>query len=66
MLGSQELRKVLKAEFPGIRQLETRSLHKAIPQAHHAFQTLQGGEDKMDRLLLVRKGGFARLPLTRL
>ena len=49
----QELRKVLKAEFPGIRQVETRSLHKAVPQAHHAFQAMQPGEDKLDRLLLV-------------
>ena len=44
---------MLKAEFLGIRQVETRSLHKAVPQAHHAFQAMQAGEDKLDRLLLV-------------
>ena len=45
---------MLKEQFPGAQQVETRSLHRGVPQAHHEFLALQPGEDKMQRLCLVR------------
>ena len=54
--AAQELRRVLKEQFPEARQVETRSLHRGVPQAHHSFLAMAQGEDRLQRLFLVRLG----------
>ena len=40
----------MATDFPGIRMLETSSLHKGIAGSKHQFVTLPPGRDKLDLL----------------
>ena len=46
---------MLREQFPAARQVETRSLHRGLPQAHHSFLPMSQGEDRMQRLHLVSR-----------
>ena len=42
-------------EFPGMRQVETSSLHRGVAGARHSFLPLPGSANKLDVLLQVRQ-----------
>ncbi|GAX78605.1 hypothetical protein CEUSTIGMA_g6044.t1 [Chlamydomonas eustigma] len=47
---SKPIRRLIATDFPGIRMIETSSLHKGIAGSKHQFVTLPSGRDKLDVL----------------
>ena len=46
----QPIRRLIATDFPGVRMLETDSLHKGISGSKHRFVTMPPGRDKFDLL----------------
>lgn len=50
---AQPVRRLLEDEFPKLRYIETSTLHRAVPSAHHTFVPMSGVDNKLDRLAQV-------------
>ena len=53
---TKPIRALVATEFPGMRTLETSSLHKGVVGARHAFLPVPGTSDKLEHLLQVVEG----------
>lgn len=53
MLRLQAVQKILDEEFPGIRHIQTSTLHKKVASARHDFLKLSGTENKLEALQQV-------------
>ncbi|KAK9825700.1 hypothetical protein WJX81_007783 [Elliptochloris bilobata] len=54
------VRKLLAAELPDLRRVETRSLHRGVAGARHGFLEVLAGSNKLDMLRQVVTGEQAR------
>ncbi|KAK9795517.1 hypothetical protein WJX73_003999 [Symbiochloris irregularis] len=61
---SKPVRKLLEDEFPKLRYIETSSLHRAVPNAHHTFVPMSGTDNKLDRLAQMVQGDQTKLRRT--
>ena len=50
----QAVRKLLEAELPGLRRVETQSLHRGVAGARHGFLEVPAGSNKLDMLRQAR------------
>lgn len=50
----QAVRKLLAAELPDLRRVETRSLHRGVAGARHGFLEVPPGSNKLDMLRQAR------------
>ncbi|KAK9915806.1 hypothetical protein WJX75_004286 [Coccomyxa subellipsoidea] len=57
---SQAIRKLLDAEFPGLKRVETSSLHRGVVGARHSFLAAPPNANKLDVLVQVVTGEAAR------
>ncbi|CAL8470428.1 g9970 [Coccomyxa elongata] len=57
---SQAVRKLLDAEFPGLKRVETSSLHRGVLGARHSFLAAPPDSNKLDVLAQVVTGEAAR------
>jgi superfamily II DNA/RNA helicase len=57
---TKQVKKLLIEDLPGIRQLETSSLHKGIPGARHGFMAQPPGTDKLTLLMQLVEGEARR------
>ena len=48
------MRKLLAAELPDLRRVETKSLHRGVAGARHGFQEVPAGSNKLDLLRQAR------------
>jgi len=48
------VRKLLAGELPGLRRVETRSLHRGVAGARHGFMEVPPGANKLDMLRQAR------------
>ncbi len=48
------MRKLLAGELPGLRRVETRSLHRGVAGARHGFMEVPPGANKLDMLRQAR------------
>ncbi len=60
----QSIRKLLKEEFPGMLQVETKSLHKGVKTTRHNFLPVPSGIDKIEMLAQVSSNVLASLSRT--
>lgn len=51
---AQAVRKLLAAELPELRRVETQSLHRGVAGARHGFLEVPAGSNKLDMLRQVR------------
>lgn len=57
---STAVRRLLHDEFPRLRYVETSTLHKAIPNARHAFLPIAGTDNKLEHLAHLLAGDQAK------
>ena len=48
------MRKLLAAELPELRRVETQSLHRGVAGARHGFLEVPAGSNKLDMLRQAR------------
>lgn len=53
---SRQIQRLIDDTFPSIRKMETKTLHRGVEGARHAFLPLSSGQDKLDLLLQVVNG----------
>lgn len=51
---AQAVRKLLEAELPELRRVETKSLHRGVAGARHGFLEVPSGSNKLDMLRQAR------------
>lgn len=53
LVPNQAVRKLLDAEFPGLKRVETSSLHRGVLGARHSFLPAPPDTNKLDVLAQV-------------
>lgn len=57
---TKAVQKLLDEEFPGIRHIQTSTLHKKVASARHDFLKLSGTENKLESLTQVLEPSLAK------
>ncbi|PSC71941.1 DEAD-box ATP-dependent RNA helicase 39 [Micractinium conductrix] len=57
---TKAVRKLIEDDFPGMRQVETSSLHRGVAGARHTFLPMPPNANKLDLLLQVVEGEHRR------
>ncbi|CAM6088770.1 unnamed protein product [Calypogeia fissa] len=57
---TKAVQKILDEEFPGIRHIQTSTLHKKVASARHDFLKLSGTENKLEALTQVLEPSLAK------